>query len=154
MQLSGELFRQILSQLKGLASDDEQRIGPRVGMHHRVLLTPLGSESGKSRPVVVSVRDMSVDGIGILHHVRLPAKSLFAIRLPVYGTRDITAVYSIKHCDVLEKDLFRIGGVLLKIDDPEGIASMAHHKTAGPKKPTPAAEESEAPAPLPAAAAK
>jgi hypothetical protein len=125
MQLSSEAFREIIGQLRGNAKETDKRSKPRVGVRNRVKLRLLGTHAGQPiKEIEVTVRDLSADGIGLLHHERLPVKSLFGIGLPVYGQRDLMAVYKVRHCDPLDAQLFRIGGVLVKIDDPEGLLKM------------------------------
>jgi hypothetical protein len=127
VQLSGEVFRQIIGQLRTDAADSHKRTAPRVGLRNRIMVTPLNNDTNNNNAKAIScaVRDISVDGIGLLDPGHLANNSLFGIRLPLGGNSDITAVYMVKHIEMLEKGLFRIGAVLLKIDDPEGVISMA-----------------------------
>jgi len=90
--------------------------------------------------------------ICIVHTVRLPAKTLFAIQLPVAGQRNLKAIYVVKHCEPLDAGLFRIGAALLKLDDPQGIVSMSHPNLMGKaegkaesKGPAAGAEDAETP---------
>ncbi|MGA2232152.1 MAG: hypothetical protein ABSH22_14745, partial [Tepidisphaeraceae bacterium] len=103
-----------------------KRNNARAGVRKYVTIKPLTPRNAPPVPSVqVLVRDLSAEGIGLIHHETLPTNSLFAIRLPIYGTRLITAIYIVKHCDELEKDLYRIGAALLKIDDPEGALTVS-----------------------------
>jgi hypothetical protein len=126
MQLTGELFSQIIKQLKSGNAGSGKRGNVRAGVRKHVTIKPLTPRNAPPLPSVqVLVRDLSAEGIGLIHRETLPTNSLFAIRLPIYGTRMITAIYIVKHCDELEKGLYRIGAALLKIDDPEGALTVA-----------------------------
>ena len=167
MQLSGEAFRQIVMQLKGACGKSDKRSKPRVGMRNHVMLSLFegakgstaqrkgaagGGPAGGMQQVEVMIRDLSPGGICIVHTVRLPAKTLFAIQLPVAGQRNLKAIYVVKHCEPLDAGLFRIGAALLKLDDPQGIVSMSHPNLMGKaegkaesKGPAAGAEDAETP---------
>jgi PilZ domain-containing protein len=117
MQLSRELFKQIIAQLKGGKEDaHNKRREPRVGLRNRVALTVLkGTEHTPGASVTVTVRDLSRDGIGFLHHGRVPTNTIFTIRLPAMEDGDLVAVYKVKHCQLLEEGLYRIGGALINL---------------------------------------
>ncbi len=117
MQLSRELFNQIIAHLKGGRDGiHNKRREPRVGLRNRVALTPLkGSDNSRDRASDVAVRDLSRDGIGFLHHKRLPVNTLFTISLPALDDGELTAVYRVKHCESLDEGLYRIGGSLINL---------------------------------------
>jgi PilZ domain len=148
MELSSEVFRQIVGQLKMVAGKSGKRGEPRVGLRNRVLFAPLkGKDHEPDSPRYVAIRDLSADGIGLLLNHKLPLKSLFAIRLPATESDDLVAIYVVKHCEILEDDhLYRVGGSLTQLFDPEATAKPA---------PTAAAAvlAKDAPAPKPTAAA-
>jgi hypothetical protein len=119
MELSRELFKLIIAQLKGIGGGHDKRKSPRVGLRNHVQMMPLKSADVKpTQSCNVIVRDLSPDGIGILHHRRINADSFFAIRLPASEAVHMVAVYKVKHCETLEENLFRIGGILIKVNDP------------------------------------
>jgi hypothetical protein len=111
------------------------------------MVTPLSNDNSSNhnaKAISCAVRDISVDGIGLLYPGRLANNSLFGIRLPLGGSTDITAVYMVKHTEQLEKGLFRVGAALLKIDDPEGVISMAKPMAKAASKPAKKAVNSAA----------
>lgn len=122
MQLSGDLFQQIINQLKSSITPSDRRDGPRVGMRNRVNVALLGGDDKTARLIEVGITDLSPGGIGLVHHVALPPDTIFAIRLPVHGSRDMTVVYKVKNCRQLSKAMFRIGAMVIKTDDPNHAA--------------------------------
>jgi PilZ domain len=152
-QLSSEVFREIVRQLKGTPVNDDKRRSPRVGLRGQVPLTLLAKDDGNApQTYMVSVRDLSPDGIGIMHHLPLASGTHFAIRLPSRDHRDLSAVYIVKHCKPLEKDLFGIGAHLLKLHDPGAAYTSAKKKAEAAAKKSeasPAAEKATAAAKAP-----
>jgi hypothetical protein len=122
MQLSGELFKRIISQLKGSDNRTDQRAEPRVGLRNEVSIYLLReSTAAKKKSHVARVRDLSTNGIGLVSQLFLPVGALFAIRLPVYRAKPIVVIYKVTHSEVLEEDMFTTGGRLVKIQFPEGF---------------------------------
>jgi hypothetical protein len=161
MELSRELFNLIIAQLKGSGGgNNDKRKTPRVGLRNRVFLTPMkGPDKKASQSYGVIVRDLSPDGIGILHHRKIPADTLFAIRLPAPEAGDMLAIYRVEHCETLEEDLYRIGGSLVKLCDPnpdkppvKAPKSEKPAADAAPAAPQPIPAEKDPKAPEPAAA--
>ena len=128
MQLSLEMFNQIVSHLKGGRDGlNNKRREPRVGMRNRVNLTPLkGMTNRPDRPARVAVRDLSRDGIGFLLTRRIPLKSMFSIELPALDEGAMTATYRVTHCEPLEEGLYRIGGTLINVcEAPASLVPVA-----------------------------
>jgi len=151
MELSRELFDQIVSHLKGAASSSDKRHKPRVGLRKRVDLTPLNAPG--SPPLghtSVMVRDLSPSGIGLMNHQRMDANSFFAIRLPSSAIGALVAVYKVRHCDLIEDGLYRIGAQLVKVCDidaePAAVDPAEHPAGAAPGN---ASEEKSMKAPDP-----
>jgi hypothetical protein len=129
MELSRELFKQIVAQLRGGGDSHDKRKTPRVGLRNHVHLTQLkGSDNTPGDSYHVVVRDLSPDGIGFLHHRRIAVNCLFAIRLPALEVGMMVAIYKVRHCDMLENDLFRIGGLLVKVCDQNSEAAQSAPK--------------------------
>jgi hypothetical protein len=118
MALSGDLFKQIISQLKSATDTDERRGEPRVGMRTRARLAILGPGGKMARSMEVGVTDLSMGGIGLMHNAPILPDTIFAIRLPLRGSRDMTVVYKVRNCRPLEEGYFRIGAMLIQTEDP------------------------------------
>lgn len=131
MQLSGEMFKKIISQLKGMSGNSEQRAEPRVGLRNRVTIQLLDEDqvdNGQSH--AAGVRDLSQHGIGLLFDAWLPQGTLFAIRFPVQNASPIVAVYKVMRCEMLEAGMYAVGGLLMKMHDP-GAASPKSRRPKG-----------------------
>jgi hypothetical protein len=169
MQLSGNLFKQIVEQLNGASMDSSgKRKSPRVGLRKLVTVTPVIGPGGKiGTSIQVTARDLSATGIGLLSLQPLEAESRFAIKLPIEGGKDMLAIYAVKHCDPVD-DQFRIGAHLVQLHDPataipaaipaEKPAERPPKAAAAPPAPAkaeakPAAAKTAAPAPAAAAPA-
>jgi hypothetical protein len=115
------LFKKIVLQLKGLDDHADQRHEPRVGLRNEVSIRLL-EETDFTRAVShnATVRDLSPNGIGLVSELFLAVDSLFAIRLPVFGEKVIVAVYKVTHSDLLDEELFSVGGRLMKVQYPDG----------------------------------
>ena len=119
--LSAELFKSIVNSLKSDKAGriHELRSGPRVGVRGKlevVLLAPDGRPVGAA---VVWVRDVSVDGIGILHTKALKVGSRFVARFPRHDEGSLTLVYAVTHAKDVTKGLYTIGAQLLTLEsDP------------------------------------
>jgi hypothetical protein len=119
MQLSAELYRQIV---KSLRSDPrssrnlEKRIAPRVGLRSK--LTIARRMPGGAPPVqaVVWVRDLSTSGIGIVVVEPLPMRSEFVALLPGALGESMSIIYTVVHCKELAKSLYSIGATLTRIE--------------------------------------
>jgi hypothetical protein len=121
-QLSGELFSQISAQLRAAgATGQDKRKTPRVGFRSQVSMTPQTDGTIAAKSTRVMVRDLSPTGISILLHYPLFPNSLFAVELPVFTGGELVAVYQVKHCNPLEKDLYRIGAALVRVRQPDEI---------------------------------
>lgn len=115
MALTAEMFNQIM---KGFKSDhgrraNEQRTNPRVGIHGRADFRLLPLTPGGVRPINVWVRDLSHDGIGIMHSVALPAGTRFVISFSQKGEKPLNIIYAVAHTAQVSKGLFAIGARVL-----------------------------------------
>jgi len=139
MQLSAEVFKGIIRHLKSAAGPSDRRHGPRVGLHNQVDLTFLGHGDGAAAQTFkVGVKDLSPGGICLLVHAPLAEETMFAICLPAFGAPGLTAIYKVRSCQALEKNLFRIGAILIKISDP-APAQSPEAKPANTAPPAPQA---------------
>jgi hypothetical protein len=149
MQLSGEMFTKVISQLKGVDNKSGLRSEPRVGVRSEVSITLLDeTAAARAGSRVAKVRDLSPSGIGLLAEISLEAGCLFAIRLPVQGGTPVVAVYKVMHSVMVEEEMYSIGARLMKLQ--ESVADAPPKRPAKAVKPKPAAA---APAPADSAAA-
>ena len=116
LQLSAELFNEILHNLRGAKDPDDSRDFPRVGVRNRVTLTPLNN-SDDTATLSARVRDLSPHGIGLLTERPLMRDSRFAIRLPVASGPELTVIYKVAHCSQVGQGLYGVGAELEKLQN-------------------------------------
>jgi hypothetical protein len=113
--LSAEAFDAIVSSLK---SDNgsrlhEQRGAPRVGVRGRVEVCEI-LPSGRLAPgVFVWVRDLSADGIGILHAGSMKPGTRFVARLPRGNAQSMELTYEVTNMNAVARGLYTIGANLV-----------------------------------------
>ena len=116
LQLSAELFEEILNHLRGPHDPGDKRDFPRVGVRNRVTIQPVGNPDDKT-PLPGRVRDLSPHGIGMLTERPMMRDSQFAIRLPVAGGPEVTAIYKVAHCAQVGQGMYAIGAQLEKVQN-------------------------------------
>jgi hypothetical protein len=125
MTLSAELFNQIV---KALRSDDrgerDKRSAPRVGLRAQVeiLLKP----GTRTPPVLMWCRNLSANGIGLMHTKDVPVGSEFVARLPA-GANVAPAHVScvIVHCKKASLELYTIGARIIRLLSSEEATALA-----------------------------
>ncbi len=111
MAFTAELFRQIVENLK---SDDgrrydEQRNRPRVGVRGRVDIKLMQVGDRGIRTLSVWIRDLSVNGIGILHSKPLPNDSKFIAHFPRCDDAPLAITYVVAYSKQVSKGLYVVG---------------------------------------------
>jgi hypothetical protein len=115
MMLTAELFTQIV---KALRADDtkgrDKRAAPRVGLRAQVeiLLKP----GTRAPSLLMWCRNLSCNGIGLMHHRDVPEGSEFVARLPA-GATTLAPVHLscvVVHCKKASAGLFLIGARIIR----------------------------------------
>ena len=115
MQLTADLYREIL---RSLRSDNrsnrnlEKRSAPRVGLRSKLTIVP-ATGAGAS---ATCVRDISANGIGIVHPSPLPIGSQFTAMFAGRGNDTLTVIYTVANCKEISKSLYSIGASVSRID--------------------------------------
>jgi len=111
MALTAQLFQQIMKSLKSDQGrrQNEQRAKPRVGVHGRAELRCLPLTPGSKQKISVWVRDLSANGIGILHSKPLKAGTRFVITFPHPNEEHLNVVYIVAHTAEVSKGLYAVG---------------------------------------------
>jgi hypothetical protein len=87
MVLTAERFQATVDAAKAAARVGHRRQSPRISVEARATIIPC-SPGSERRQVGVSVRDISADGIGFLHHQSIGSGQPFILVLPsATGTR-------------------------------------------------------------------
>lgn len=115
MQLTADLYREIL---RSLRSDNrssrnlEKRTAPRVGLRSKLTIIP----SNGSAPASTCVRDISANGIGLVHPESLPIGSQFTAMFAGRANDALAVVYIVANCKEISKTLYSIGATVVRID--------------------------------------
>jgi hypothetical protein len=139
MTLTAEQFRQIVESLRSDSLSKrsyEKRTAPRVGVRTKLGIIPLdaapaASPAPRTGPAFVTaapegagtlhvwVRDISADGIGVLHSAPMESGARFVAHFHRPGRPPMAVAYTVTHCRTISKTLFTIGAKLDRIiDDP------------------------------------
>jgi hypothetical protein len=128
MQLSAELYQQIVDALRSDSSRDrDKRTAPRVGLRAQVkILPPIGVRAPAE---LMRCRNLSASGIGLMHNKEMRSGSEFIASLPATGLAAPVHISCIVvHCRKLSPDLFTIGGRIIRVltsDEAAMLAAMA-----------------------------
>jgi hypothetical protein len=115
MELTAETYRDILRSLRSDPRSEktmEKRTAPRVGLRSKLTITPEGGNNA-----VTWCRDLSINGIGLVHSEGLKIGQQFIAILPNYGQESLTVVYTVVNCRQLSKQLYSIGARLERVID-------------------------------------
>ena len=128
MELSAELFHQIVEALKSdVSRDRDKRTTPRVGLRAMVtILPPLGVRAPSER---VRCRNLSATGIGLMHSRELRSGTEFVACLPAAGLANpVHIACTVVHCRKMSPELFSIGARIVRVltsDEAAMLAAMA-----------------------------
>jgi hypothetical protein len=115
MQLTADLYREILRSLRSDTRSNrnlEKRGAPRVGLRSKITIVPAGGGT----PIVTCVRDLSANGIGLVHPEIMPIGSQFTAMFAGRGNDTLAVVYTVANCKELSKSLYSIGATVARID--------------------------------------
>ena len=121
LELSGEMFEQIRSSLKG--SGGGRRGEPRAGLRIRAVVTPLAANNKPGTPMDAHVRDISPAGIGLICAAPLFVGTIFAICMKDDADNVVIALYTVRRCLAVGPNQFTIGGLLKNIIEPKHLAA-------------------------------
>lgn len=120
MKLSADQFKQIITSLRSDISphkrSSERRDGPRVGFRMTVTVVPCTVDDKPVR-LEVRVRDLSTEGVGILHHSPMEPQSRFVALMSRANGASVRALYRVARCEKVAHRQFLIGGILERVLD-------------------------------------
>lgn len=119
MQLSAELYRQIVQSLRSdprSSRNLEKRIAPRVGLRSKLTIARRLPGGAPAAQISVWVRDISSTGIGFVTSEPLPMRSEIVALLPGALGESMSIIYTVVHCKELAKSLYSIGATLTRIE--------------------------------------
>src|SRR5881394_3600287 len=102
---------------------NEKRTKPRVGVRGRVQIAPIRPDGTAETLFDVWVRDLSTNGIGILHTKPLAEGSQFEAYFKRHNDGPLILTYIVAHTKSVVKGLFTVGAHLVNINDTGGNKS-------------------------------
>ncbi|HEY8750876.1 MAG TPA: PilZ domain-containing protein [Tepidisphaeraceae bacterium] len=112
MSLTESKFRSIMSALRSDTNKaDEKRRAPRVGVGIRGLV--LVHSTRKVYPV--SIRDLSMGGIGLTCEQRLAAGEHISLVLTKADGKSTHILYEVRHCHEAINGIFDVGAKLVEV---------------------------------------
>jgi hypothetical protein len=108
MSLPAELFNEITESITIVGQEEGQpgdRRSQRYQLRTHVTLLPWNNPADA---VSVRIRDLSTDGLGVLHSQRMSLDDQFVICFPL-GEENVLALYTIVYWEPLAENLYAIG---------------------------------------------
>ncbi len=118
MELTAGLFEQVLRTLRADATLREQRQHPRVGLRVRAEVHPLISPA-PPEPLQVWVRDLSLQGIGLIASVPLPVGLTFELRLKDRDSAALVVRFRVLRCRQ-QGAVHTVGALLTEVVESNG----------------------------------
>lgn len=127
MKLTAETFEQLVSSLKAQGSTDKaDRKSPRVGLQATATMVAIGEPGVAPERHTVNVRDLSPEGINILHHGVMRQGRPFVIELARISGSPLRMLCIVRHCRMVASNpsLYSIGAIFRRAvaDAPAGKA--------------------------------
>ena len=127
MKLTAEQFEQIVAHLrsdKGRGGQQDRRRAPRVGLRTLITIVPCVSGGSMARREV-RVRDLSADGIGLLHREPLKLGTFLVSLLPRANGEPVNAVYRVVRCHQVGDRQYLVGAKLDRVIDNAALQAGA-----------------------------
>jgi hypothetical protein len=128
MNLSADVYLQLVESLKTEPRRGrEQRAAGRVGIGGQLKIQLVNGTSLQPS-MVVRLRDLSVDGIGITLARPIAAGARFLVALPRQSGDELVLVCEVRHCDKVAEGVYNVGGKFVSDnagDDRFGVGKSA-----------------------------
>jgi hypothetical protein len=130
MKLSADMFKQIIASLKSERSSSrghEKRTEGRVGLRCSVDVIPHRFGDKGARAVTVWVRDMSVNGIGLVASTLLELNVEFVVPFIRDGHKPLSVRYKVRYVKKISRDLYSIGASFERFEDDAAARALMGH---------------------------
>jgi hypothetical protein len=114
MSIPSEIFNEITESITIVGEEEPEqgaRRSQRFQLHTHVTLLPWNNSADA---VGVRIRDLSTDGLGVLHNQRMSLDDQFVICFP-RGEQTVLALYTIVYWEPLAENLYAIGAQFQEI---------------------------------------
>jgi hypothetical protein len=125
MKLSGEQFKDIISQLKAdkAPTGADKRREPRVGVRAQGVVTSVALDDKVARQSPVTIRDLSPAGICVLTVAAMQRGARFILQLPRFQQPPLQAHYEVRYSKPLTRNMYAIGANLVNVVDSAAKAA-------------------------------
>jgi hypothetical protein len=126
-RLTAELFEDIVNCLRSDATHrvHEKRNRPRVGLRNSLDIFPCTEGARLAAPLVVWVRDVSADGLGLVSSQSLPIDMHFVAEFDRWERQRLRVQYKIAYCKLLSGGLYSLGARLVKVLPERAVAGTS-----------------------------
>jgi hypothetical protein len=132
MSLPPDLFNEITQSITIVGheepAEDGARQTPRFQLRTHVTLLPWNDPSNA---LSVRIRDLSTDGLGVLHTQRMPLDDQFVICFPK-AEQTILALYTIVYWEPLAENLYAIGAHFDRLIEQSDLEARKSEVAANP----------------------
>jgi hypothetical protein len=127
MKLSAEMFKQIIASLKSDRSSSrghEKRSEGRVGLRCSADVIPSLFGDKGARAITVWVRDISVNGIGLVASTLLERNAEFVLPFIHDGHNPLSVRYKVRYVKKISRDLYSIGASFERFEDDAAAKAL------------------------------
>jgi hypothetical protein len=112
MKLTAETFEDLVASLRAQHSADNiNRKSARVGLHVTANMLVIEEAGVPPERHSVNIRDLSAEGISVLHHAPLRQGRPFVIELQRVSGLPLKLLCVVRHCRMVGTKLFSIGAI-------------------------------------------
>ncbi|CAN5611234.1 hypothetical protein BH09PLA1_BH09PLA1_12360 [soil metagenome] len=116
-RLTAEIFEEIIASLRSDRSvrSNEKRTKPRVGLRSSLEIHPCAPNANIGATVVVSVRDLSAEGLGFICTRSLPAGMEFIADFQRWEREQLRVKYRVAYCKMISRGMYSVGARLDRV---------------------------------------
>ena len=117
-RLTAEMYEEIVASLRSDRNGrlNEKRKKPRVGLRSSLEVVPCPELGEKARPpVIVWVRDVSADGLGLVSARSVPVEMKFVVEFERFERENLRVQYRVAYCKSITRGLYSIGARVVSV---------------------------------------
>jgi len=116
-RLTADVYEEIIASLRSDRSRlNEKRKKPRVGLRSSLELLPCAPAGGKAKPaLVVWVRDVSADGLGLVSAQPVLVDMQFVAEFDRFDRECLLVQYRVAYCKPIARGLYSIGARVVSV---------------------------------------
>lgn len=116
-RLTADVYEEIVASLRSDRKGrlNEKRKKPRVGLRSSLEVIPCMPVAKLKLPLIVWVRDVSADGLGLVSPQPLPLNVTFVAEFERYERENLRVEYRVAYCKSISRGLFSIGARVVSV---------------------------------------